>query len=420
MATRREAGVVKAAAVVQGIALVTFPAASGIFTSSSDYGLSSTAYGAMFVPQAVTAVASALLGAEWARRVGTRRVYLIGLTANLLSMSLLVVSSLLASHQGLAYGLLLLATTSLGVGFGFTVPALNTFTAAFNPTRVDPSVLVLNALLGLGTALAPLFVAVFVGLGFWWGLPVLTAALAAGLLLVSAPLPLHTGATDQDPGAPSGPRAGIPSRFWIYAGFAFAYGICETMNGNWASLDMKQLGASTTMASLALTAFWASVTLGRVLFAAIRARFPTRRTYHLLPFVLAGAFVGIASLPSGEPGIGVVAFALAGLGCSALLPLTISFGQEELVVMSASVAGGLIAFYQLGYGVAAFGAGPLQASGIDLSALFAVTGLVAVAMGAGAYVIARSRDEPPALHPRPAPSRLPPLHQPISDPRSTP
>ena len=66
------------------------------------------------------------------------------------------------------------------------------------------------------------------------------------------------------------------------------------MNGNWASLDMKQLGASTTMASLALTAFWASVTLGRVLFAAIRVRFPTRRTYHLLPFVLAGTFVAIA------------------------------------------------------------------------------------------------------------------------------
>ena len=56
----------KAAAVVQGIALVTFPAASGIFTSPSEYGLSSTAYGAMFVPQAVTAVASALVGASWA------------------------------------------------------------------------------------------------------------------------------------------------------------------------------------------------------------------------------------------------------------------------------------------------------------------------------------------------------------------
>jgi len=34
---------------------------------------------------------------------------------------------------------------------------------------------VLNALLGAGTALAPIFVAIFVGLGFWWGLPVLSA-----------------------------------------------------------------------------------------------------------------------------------------------------------------------------------------------------------------------------------------------------
>ena len=403
MATAREAGVVKVAAVAQGIALVTFPAASGIFTSASEYGLSSTAYGAMFVPQAVTAVASALLGAGWARRVGTRKVYLIGLAANLLAMSLLVVSSLFTGNQAVAYGMLLLATTSLGIGFGFTVPALNTFTAAFNPAKVDSSVLVLNALLGLGTALAPVFVAVFVGLGFWWGLPVLTAVLLVGLLVVSLPLPLRTGAREPqpDPGAAAA-RAGIPRRFWLYAVFALAYGICETMNGNWASLDMKQLGASTTMASLALTAFWASVTLGRVLFAAIRVRFPTRRTYHLLPFVLAGAFIAIAALPSGEPGLGVLTFALAGLGCSALLPLTISFGQEELLGMSAAVAGGLIASYQVGYGLAAFGAGPLQSSGIELSDLFAATAAIAAAMGLLAFLIARRRQEPATLHPRPA------------------
>jgi predicted MFS family arabinose efflux permease len=278
---------------------------------------------------------------------------------------------------------------------------LNTFTAAFNPAKVDSSVLVLNALLGLGTALAPVFVAVFVGLGFWWGLPVLTAVLLVGLLVVSTPLPLQTGARAPERGSTPTPRTGIPTRFWLYAVFALAYGVCETMNGNWASLDMKQLGASTTMASLALTAFWASVTLGRVLFAAIQLRFPTRRTYHLLPFVLAGAFVAIAALPSGEPGLGVLAFALAGLGCSALLPLTISFGQEELVVMSASVAGGLIACYQVGYGLAAFGAGPLQASGIDLSDLFAATAVIAVAMGLLAFVIAHRREAPAALHPRP-------------------
>ena len=49
--------------------------------------------------------------------------------------------------------------------------------------------------------------------------------------------------------------------------------------------------------------------------------------------------VTIALLPDGTPALGVLAFGLAGLGCSALLPLTISFGQEQLVVMSATVTG---------------------------------------------------------------------------------
>ena len=90
-------------------------------------------------------------------------------------------------------------------------------------------------------------------------------------------------------------------------------------------------------------------------------------TYHVLPFVLAGAFVIIALLPEGATGLGVLAFGLAGLGCSALLPLTISFGQEELTAISAAMAGGVIAFYQLGYGIAAFGVGPLVDGGVKLS-----------------------------------------------------
>jgi hypothetical protein len=33
----------------------------------------------------------------------------------------------------MAYGILLSATTCMGIGFGFTVPVLNTFAAAFFP-----------------------------------------------------------------------------------------------------------------------------------------------------------------------------------------------------------------------------------------------------------------------------------------------
>ena len=222
--------------------------------------------------------------------------------------ALLVASTPFTDDKAVAYALLLLATAFLGAGFGLTVPAINTFTAAFHPATIDSSVLALNALLGLGTALGA----------------AVRRHLRRSRLLVGAPGAVHrparrpalssasgcrcaTGA--RHAAAPTPRSAGIPPRFWLYAGFAVLYGICETMNGNWSQLDMTtELGASTTVASITLTAFWAMVTVGRVLFAAIQRWFPTRRTYRLLPFVLAGAFVAIALLSTGDAAAGVVAF----------------------------------------------------------------------------------------------------------------
>ncbi len=396
IASKTEAAVVYAAGMVQGIVLVTFPAASTIFTDPTEYDLSSTQYGTLFLPQVITAITTALLGASLSRRFGAKRVYIVGLIAGLVSMALLLVSSFLTSDQ-VAYPLLLLATAFLGTGFGLTVPTLNTFAAAFHPRTADRAILVLNALLGLGTVLAPLFVALFVGLGFWWGLPLTSATLLVALVVVSVRLPLRVPAV---PAAAAKARTGIPARCWVYAGFAVLYGICETLNGNWAQLDLKSsVGASATVASLGLTAFWLMVTVGRVLFAAVQRWIPSRLTYHVLPFVLAGAFVLIASLPEGKPGLGVLAFGLAGLGCSALLPLTISFGQEEFADMSAMLAGGVIAFYQLGYGIAAFGVGPLVDSGVELHSIYAVAAIIAVAMGASSFAVARRRASPASLHP---------------------
>ena len=387
MAQRNEIAAVYVAGVIQGLALVTFPAASTVFTSPQHYGLSTTEYGSMFVPQAVTAISASLLGAGLVRRLGIKRIYLLGLIANLLSMALLLSSQFVLSNGRLAYSMLLLATTSLGIGFGLTVPALNTFTAAFFPQRIDSAVLVLNALLGLGTVLAPVFVAVFVGLGFWWGLPLLAVVSLLALLLFSLPLPLHAG-TDRTAQSQKG-KTSLPSRFWIFAAFALLYGLCETMSGNWASLYMTQrLGASTTLASLALTIFWGTVTAGRMLFAAIGRWFPEHRTYQALPFVVALAFVVVAFIPKADPFIGILAFGLVGLGCSALLPLTISFGQKELTAVAALVPGGLIAFYQMGYGIAAFGVGPLEDyAGLSLNSLFGFAAVVALILAALSFVV---------------------------------
>ena len=380
MAERNEVVAVYSTGVIQGVALVTFPAASAIFSTPPYFRLSSTEYGGMFVPQAIMAIASSLMGAGLTGNLGIKRIYLLGLVANLLAMMFLVLSEFAMHNHALAYAILLIATTCMGIGFGLTVPAINTLAASLFPHNVDRAVLILNALLGVGTALAPVFVAIFVGLGIWWGLPVLVGALAALLLLFSLRFPL--GETERSSAAEAekdGTK--LPARFWVFAAFALLYGICETMNGNWGSLYMKKLGATTTVASIALTMFWGTVTAGRIFFAAIEKWFPERRTCEVLPFVVAGAFVAISLIPTGNPYLGILAFALAGLGCSALLPLTVSFAEEEFTTITASVAGGLIAFYQRGYGIAAFGVGPLQSRArLEFNTIYAGTAIFALVM----------------------------------------
>ena len=161
----------------------------------------------MFLPRSSRAIAASVLGARVGERYGSKRVYLAGLAASLVSMAILVTSTssprtcvrLRPAARGDGF---------LGVGFGLTVPTLNTFTAAFNPDAVDRSVLVLNALLGLGTVLAPVFVAVFVGLGFWWGLPILSLTLLVVLLLPQHPPALaHRAPRRRRPGRGRAGRA---------------------------------------------------------------------------------------------------------------------------------------------------------------------------------------------------------------------
>jgi predicted MFS family arabinose efflux permease len=144
------------------------------------------------------------------------------------------------------------------------------------------------------------------------------------------------------------------------------------------------------------------VTLGRVVFASIQRQFPTQHTYRLLPVVLAVACVIVALLGEGSEVAGVLAFGLAGLGCSALLPLTISFAQEDLVSISAASAGLVIASYQVGFGIAAFGAGPLQDAGVSLPAIFAMTAAAAAVMAALSTVIVRTGGAVTTLRSRPA------------------
>src|SRR6516165_841962 len=219
-ASRTEIGVVYSAAVVQGLCLVTFPAASSIFTSPDGFGFDSTRYGTMFVPQVVLAILSSGLAPKLARRWSLRRVLLVGFAGNIVSMVLLALSRLLLGAPDVAFGVLLVATGALGLGFGATVMALNTYAETFFPGRADAAVLALNALLGLGTALAPVLVAIFIGLGAWWLLPVVVAGIMMLIFGIAFAERLIAAAADAP--APTGLR-NLPDRFWFYAAAVFLY-----------------------------------------------------------------------------------------------------------------------------------------------------------------------------------------------------
>jgi MFS family permease len=393
MASRAEIGVVYFAAVVQGLALVTFPAASSIFTSPDGFGFDSTRYGTMFLPQVALAVLASGLAPKLARRWGLRRVLLIGFAGNIVSMALLALSRLLLGAPDLAFGMLLIATGALGLGFGATVMALNTYAETFFPESADRAVLVLNALLGLGTALAPVLVAIVVAMGAWWLLPAVVACILALVFGVALREPLRASAGIAGTSASAPISWGdLPLRFWLYAAAVFLYGIVETLNGNWAMLYLSdERGVSAQGASFALTAFWVMVTVGRVLIAVISRRVPARWIYLGLPILLVVVFQ-LAARVQGETG-GILAFGFAGLACSAFLPLSISFGGREFPQLSAVMAGELIAFYQLGYGVAAFGIGPLRdLIGLAFSTILAAGSIVAAPLAIIAlFVIRRPR-----------------------------
>ncbi|HCU97261.1 MAG TPA: hypothetical protein DHU96_32955 [Actinobacteria bacterium] len=101
-ASRAETLTIYAAGLVEGNVLVTFPAASTIFTAAASYHLSGSQYGAMFVPQVITAITASLAGAGLSGRLGGKRVCLAGLILDLASMGLLIASRFVLTNQAAA------------------------------------------------------------------------------------------------------------------------------------------------------------------------------------------------------------------------------------------------------------------------------------------------------------------------------
>ena len=100
---KSEITAVYSAGLIQGIALVAFPAASTIFTNPHEFNFSSTAYGSLFIPQVVIAISRLGLSTKLRKHYGSKLVFFSGLIANLIAMALLAFSAVVMHEPSLAY-----------------------------------------------------------------------------------------------------------------------------------------------------------------------------------------------------------------------------------------------------------------------------------------------------------------------------
>ncbi|HKI93808.1 MAG TPA: MFS transporter [Gemmatimonadales bacterium] len=379
--------------LAQGFALVVVPAASSLLTDPHGYGFSGAAYGALFIPMVAAAVAASASGGVLALRWGLKRVLLAGLLLDVVAMGLVASSAFFMGRPSPSYVILLAAMLALGGGFGSTLTAINRLAPASFPDHAEPALTALHALLGTGTALAPVLVSAAAGAGWWW-IPALVAGVALALMLAAMTQPFTA------PGpAPAAPRGGprtllreMSPTLWGFVAVVVLYGVCETLYGNWAIVYLHaDRGLSARTAGLALAVFWAMVTVGRVVIAVGSAWVPPRWIYRALPVVLIGSFLAVSR--SGTAGAALVVFGAGGLACSAFLPLSVSFAETGFPALAELMAGELMAAYMIGYGIAAFAVGPLVDAGVaSLGAIYLGASVVAAGMLALAYGLTRRAD----------------------------
>lgn len=347
--------IVYAAGVLQGLTLVSFPALGEVLKQAQ--GLSDTQYGAIFLPQVTVAATAAIVGGALARKVGLKALLVLSLLANLLCQALLAASAAVAAPAA-AFVVVLFGTACLGLALGLFGAPMNSLPPLLFPRRRDASVVAMHCLIGVGLAVGPLIAARFVAMGQWPGYPLLLVAIAAVLTLAAAAIPLPRDRHVPDPTrAAAGPLAS--PLFWVFVAIAMLYAFAEGTFANWAVIYLREgKGLDPEVAAGALSVFWGGLVVGRLAVTALLVRFPAEPVFLTLPAVMIAAFLLMPFADSAALGIGL--FALAGLACSAVFPLTITQVSERFPDHVAFVSSAMIAALMIGIGAGTFILGALR------------------------------------------------------------
>ena len=205
----------------------------------------------------------------------------------------------------------------------------------------------------IGALAAPLAVGLLVEAGLpWQSIAVGTAAVISLLAIAYAVIPMPSGrriagaAAERAAAAAGGPRArSLLAGPLLLLGVAIAaYVASEVGVSNWIVRFLEP--APLTTATLALSLFWAGLTVGRLVSSVIADRFD-----HLWFTVVCAlgmaALIAVAVLAPALP-VSIAAFAAAGAAAGPIFPMIVAIGGERYPERSAAVGGSLTGMAVIG------------------------------------------------------------------------
>jgi FHS family glucose/mannose:H+ symporter-like MFS transporter len=336
-------GMVFLLAFLTGVNFVVFPALGTAFTDPSVFALSSSQFGALFLPQVVCIIISCLAAPFLVNAFGPKVILTIGIALMLLSTGSVWALQFFINDHALVFPVLMVLVACTGSGFGLSITTLNPLAASLFKNNPSSAILILQFMVGLGTSASPLMMSLAGNVHNWMVVPgIIFIAVSLSFILFLF-VRLEKGTFFELPR-----HFSIPSRLWAFFGIIILYGCIEGTFGSFGTVILKNKGLTNADASLGLSLLWGGIAVNRLLFGLLAKKYNLSYVFLLSPLLVGGGIVLLTAL-SGTYVI-LLLMSLIGFCMGSLFPGTIGWGTVEFPSLSVVVSGFMMAANQIGTG----------------------------------------------------------------------
>ena len=283
-----------------------------------------------------------LIGAAWLQTLG------------------LAVAGLLATGLWSLFG----AYVVVGAGCVFLNSLPGMWVTSNNKVATARAMVVLLLFFAAGMMVTPLAIGAALGLGASWRWVLIAeAVLSLGLVVLLTLMPVSDIKGRENLRMRKLREViGFNSRlFWAVLGASVLYIGSEFILNVWlAKFEIDVFSVSKTVASLAVTLFWAGLIIGRIIIVPLTRRYLASRLLMAGSAVMAVFALGVAL--STTPAMSMVMSFLSGLGASAAFPLILSFSARFPKWHAGVVFSGVIMAGALGRIIFPYLIGPIAES----------------------------------------------------------